>query len=198
MGGPFNSGLDCKEAVQPKELSCNVTLNNNQQKRSRVWTSWKDIYFALFHFVKEVFKGSTCWAEKLSWTQPPQLFSLSCFLFLFLPQSLFVQEVSRIMVPSTHKASTWEFVHHSCTCPAKRSRVIWTFIISIDLLPVVFLQCYFLFLLFFFFTLIWMHMVTSSKWEESMWGVVWALVQVSMLSELCVVQTEAVEMQQGL
>lgn len=149
MGGPFNSGLDCKEAVQPKELSCNVTLNNNQQKRSRVWTSWKDIYFTLFHFVKEVFKGSVCWAEKLSWTQPPQLYSLSCFLFLFLPQSLFVQEVLRIIVPSTHKASTWQFVHHSWTCPVKRSGVIWTFIISLDLLPV-FFKMWLSFLAFFY------------------------------------------------
>lgn len=60
MGGPFTSILDCMEAAQLKELSCNVTSNNNLQNRSRVWTSWKDIYFAPFLFVKGIFKGSSC------------------------------------------------------------------------------------------------------------------------------------------
>ena len=101
MGGPFNSGLDCMEAAQPKELSCNVTSNNNRRKNASEFGLPGQTFTLLrFFLLKGFSKASSCWAGKPSWTQPPRLFPLphpSSF------SSLFAQEVSRIKVSLTHK-----------------------------------------------------------------------------------------------
>lgn len=49
MGGPFTLGLDCLEAVLPKGLSCNVTLNNNHQKMLQF--GLPGLTFSLFLFL---------------------------------------------------------------------------------------------------------------------------------------------------
>lgn len=113
MGGPFTSGLDCMEAAQPKELSCNVTSNNNQLKKKKKMLQSLDFlerhllctlprFFLLKGFSKAVLaeQGSCLELNPLGFS----LFHPSSFFSL--PLSLFVQEVSRIKVSLTHKAFT--------------------------------------------------------------------------------------------
>ena len=195
MGGPFNSGLDCMEAAQPKELSCNVTSNNNRRKNASEFGLPGQTFTLLrFFLLKGFSKASSCWAGKPSWTQPPRLFPLphpSSF------SSLFAQEVSRIKVSLTHK-DFYLGICPSLTChlpsEIKQSNL------SIQCPPLISFQMFFktsaLDLLFFFFSPYahWARVVASVQQER---------VHVRRSAKLwcrwvrfpkaCVVQTEAVK-----